>query len=237
MDSGNTKIQTRRSYYLFSPWLRIFHWIMVDSIIVLFVTGILIAKPLEIMALEPTQTSMLMYWVRNIHFLAAYAFCASFILRVYGFAVNKGDRLFPRFWEGHFYADTLDVALHYMLMKRFHRSYLRNPLARMSYAGLYVLVAIEVLTGFAIYCMTNPGGIGGFLFGWVNVLLGGEMMTHLVHHYTAWAIVLFTSGHLYMVTRAEFMEGESEVSSMFSGAKLLEHIPLDAADVAETEKA
>ncbi len=65
----------------------------------------------------------------------------------------------------------------------------------------------------------------------MNVWLGGEMMTHLVHHYTAWAIVLFTSGHLYMVTRAEFMEGESEVSSMFSGSKLLEHVPVDASDV------
>ena len=237
MEHDNMKIQKRREYYLFSPWLRIFHWIMVDSIIVLFVTGILIGKPLEIMALEPTQTSMLMNWIRNIHFLAAYAFCAAFILRVYGFIVNKGDRLFPRFWEGRFYADTIDVAMHYMLVKKFHRSYLRNPLARMSYAGLYVLVAIEVLTGFAMYYMTNPDGIGATLFSWVNVWLGGEMMTHLVHHYTAWAIVLFTSGHLYMVTRAEFMEGESEVSSMFSGSKLLEHIPEDAHEVDNAEKA
>lgn len=227
----DTRIQQRRAYYLFSPWLRIFHWVMVDSIIVLFVTGILIAKPLEIMALEPAQTHQLMNWVRNLHFLAAYAFCASFILRVYGFAVNKGDRLFPRFWEGHFYAETLDVALHYMLLKKSHKSYLRNPLARMSYAGLYALVAVEVLTGFAMYCMTKPNGVGGLLFGWVNVWLGGEMTAHLVHHYVAWAIVLFASGHLYMVTRAEFMEGESEVSSMFSGAKLLEHVPVDANEV------
>ena len=84
---------------------------------------------------------------------------------------------------------------------------------------------------------TLADGIGGTLFGWVNVWLGGEMMTHLVHHYTAWAIVLFTSGHLYSVTRAEFMEGESEVSSMFSGSKLLEHIPEDADEVDSAEKA
>ncbi|MBQ9377890.1 MAG: Ni/Fe-hydrogenase, b-type cytochrome subunit [Schwartzia sp.] len=231
----NTKIQQRRIYYLFSPWLRIFHWIMVDSIIVLFVTGILICKPLEIMAMEPSQTSMLMDWVRNIHFLAAYAFCASFVLRIYGFIVNKGDRLFPRFWEGHFYAETIDVALHYMLLKKSHKSYLRNPLARMSYAALYVLVAIEVLTGFAMYYMTEPDGIGATLFGWVNVWLGGEMMSHLVHHYTAWAIVLFASGHLYMVTRAEFMEGESEVSSMFSGSKFLEHVPVDANEIEDAK--
>ena len=33
------------------------------------------------------------------------------------------------------------------------------------------------------------------------------------------------------------MEGESEVSSMFSGSKLLEHIPEDADEVDSAEKA
>ena len=163
----------RKIFYLFSPFLRIFHWVMVDSIIVLFVTGILIGKPLGIMSLEPTQTIFLMDLVRKLHFLAAFVFCSAIILRIYGFIINRGDRLFPRFWEGHFYAETIDVALHYMLLKKSHKSYLRNPLARMSYAFLYVLVAIEILTGFAMYNMTEPMSIGGQMFGWVNVVLGG----------------------------------------------------------------
>lgn len=221
----------RKIFYLFSPFLRIFHWIMVDAIIVMFVTGILIAKPPEINALEPAQSMLLVNIIRQLHFLAAFGFCASFVFRVYGFIINKGDRLFPRFWEGHFYAETVDVALHYMFLRKAHKSYLRNPLARMSYFGLYVLVLIEVLTGFAMYNMSEPNAIGGLMFGWVNTVLGGEMMTHIVHHFTAWAIVLFASGHLYMVTRAEFMEGESEVSSMFSGSKILAHDPLDAKEL------
>ncbi|MBQ9364608.1 MAG: Ni/Fe-hydrogenase, b-type cytochrome subunit [Schwartzia sp.] len=222
------QVVQRKIFYLFSPFLRIFHWIMVDAIIVMFVTGILIAKPPEINAIEPAQSLLLIDIIRKIHFLAAFGFCASIIFRIYGFIINKGDRLFPRFWEGHFYAETIDVALHYMLLKKSHKSYLRNPLARMSYFALYVLVAIEILTGFAMYNMTEPNAIGGVLFGWVNTVLGGEMMTHIVHHFVAWAIVLFASGHLYMVTRAEFMEGESEVSSMFAGSKILTHDPIDA---------
>ncbi len=226
----------RRIYYLFSPFLRIFHWVMVDTIIVMFLTGILIGKPPEIMNLEPAQTMLLIDIIRKLHFLAAFIFCASLILRVYGFIINRGDRVFPRFWEGHFYAETVDVALHYRLLKKPHKCYLRNPLARMSYAFLYVLVTIEIFTGFAMYAMTNPFGIGGTLFGWVNVVLGGEMMTHLVHHYVAWGIILFATGHLYMVTRAEFMEGESEVSSMFAGSKILVHEPVDANEVLEPDK-
>ena len=222
------KVVKRREYYIFSPFLRIFHWIMVAMILVLFFTGMLITKPMNVTTTEPFFSITSMDLVRDIHFVAAFIFCAAFILRIYGFIVNKGDRLFPRVWEGHFYSETVEVALHYMLLKPHHSSFLRNPLARMSYAALYVLVAIEILTGFAMYYMTEPSAIGGTLFGWVNFILGSEMMTHIVHHYVAWFIILFAIGHLYMVIRAEFMEGESEVSSMFSGKKILAHVPKDA---------
>ena len=218
----------RKEYYIFSPFLRIFHWIMVVSILILFGTGLLITKPMDVAATEPYLTTTTVDLVRDIHFVVAFIFTASLILRIYGFIINKGDRLFPRVWEGHFYEETVDVALHYMLLKPHHASFLRNPLARMSYAGLYVLVAIEILTGFAMYFMTAPSATGGKLFGWVNTILGSEMMTHYVHHYVAWFIILFAIGHLYMVVRAEFMEGESEVSSMFSGKKILAHTPKDA---------
>ncbi|MBQ9614796.1 MAG: Ni/Fe-hydrogenase, b-type cytochrome subunit [Selenomonadaceae bacterium] len=230
------KEEKRKIYYLFSPFLRIFHWIMVVCIITLFVTGILITKPLQVMVAEPTYTMMSMDLIRNIHFVAAFLFCAAFILRIYGFIVNKGDRLFPRVWEGHFYWETIDVAMHYMLLKPHHAPFLRNPLARMSYAGLYVMVLIEILTGFAMYFMTEPSNIGGMLFGWVNVILGGELMTHLVHHYVAWAIILFAIGHVYMVLRADIMEAEGEASSMFSGVKFLEHVPRDANEVEPQKK-
>lgn len=225
----------RKIYYIFSPWLRIFHWIMAASIAVLFATGLMITEPWEIYAVEPTFSGMTMDTIRNIHFLAAYLFVAAFVFRIYGFIVNKGDRLFPRVWEGHFYREMVDVALHYMFLKTSHASYLRNPLARCAYAFLYVLVLIEILTGFAMYAANEPGGVTAPFFLWIHTALGNEYMTHVVHHYVAWAIILFVIGHVYMVIRAEFMEGESEVSSMFSGSKILAHEPLDANEINHPE--
>ena len=95
------------------------------------------------------------------------------------------------------------------------------------------MVLIEILTGFAMYYMTEPNNIGGMLFGWVNVVLGGEMVTHWVHHIVAWLIIVFAIGHVYMVLRADLMEAEGEASSMFSGVKFLEHVPLDAPEINE----
>ena len=220
----------RKEFYVFSPFLRIFHWIMVVMIVVLFCTGIIIATPLQSMNLEPTYSVTYMDLVRDIHFVAAFIFAASFVLRIYGFIINKGDRLFPHFWKGYFYRQTVEVAMHYMFLKFEHSSFLRNPLARGSYAFLYVLVAIEFITGFAMYYLVNPNSLLGAMSNLVLVVCGGEMMVHIIHHYVAWAIILFAVGHLYMVIRAEFMEGESEVSSMFSGYKFLIHNPKDATD-------
>ena len=224
----SVKEVNRKEYYIFSPFLRIFHWIMASQIVILFATGLLITKPMDVAIAEPVFSVTSMDLVRDIHFTSAFILCASLILRIYGFIINKGDRLFPRVWEGHFYEETVDVAMHYMLLKPHHASFLRNPLARGSYAALYLLLLIEILTGFAMYFMTNPSSIGGKMFGWVNTLVGSEMMSHYIHHYVAWFIILFAIGHIYMVIRAEFMEGESEISSMFSGKKILAHTPKDA---------
>ena len=76
------KEEKRKVYYLFSPFLRIFHWVMVLSIVTLFITGLLITKPVTVMGIEPTYTSMSMDWVRNIHFIAAFTFCATSAIRV-----------------------------------------------------------------------------------------------------------------------------------------------------------
>ena len=55
------KEEKRKVYYLFSPFLRMFHWIMVLCIIPLFITGLLITKPVTVMGIEPTYTSCLLY--------------------------------------------------------------------------------------------------------------------------------------------------------------------------------
>ena len=85
----------RKEFYVFSPFLRIFHWIMVVMIVVLFCTGVIIATPMQSINLEPTYSVTYVDLVRDIHFVAAFLFAASFVLRIYGFIINKGDRLSP----------------------------------------------------------------------------------------------------------------------------------------------
>lgn len=218
--------EKRRIYHVFSPFLRLFHWLMVFSLVALFVTGLLITKPIAVSATEPHFTTLSVDFVRNIHFIAAFIFSSSIMLRIYGFLINPGDRLMPRVWEGSFYRGMFDVALHYMFIKDTHPSYLRNPMARLSYGGFYAMAFVEILTGFAMY-IVDMNSLWGPIMSTMNISSGGVYMVHLVHHYVAWFIMLVAIGHMYMVVRADIMEGEGEASSMFSGIKLYRHRPVD----------
>ncbi|MBP2645345.1 MAG: hyaC [Firmicutes bacterium] len=233
MERGHSK-----QYYVFSPFLRIFHWLMVLSIVTLFTTGLYIGDPFFIgsQGLEPTYAvtgRLSMEIMRFIHFAAAYIFTVSFILRAYGFWRNKGDRLFPHFWKKQYYEDLLDVFLHYTFIKSSHKPCLRNPLARASYVALYFMVFIEIITGFAMYTMIKPNSWGAKIYGPVNQLLGDEYTVHIIHHYVAWLIILFAIVHVYMAARADFMDREGEISSMFSGVKFLPHEPVDIGDITD----
>ena len=60
-------------YYLFSPFLRIFHWLMVLSIIILFATGIVIMTPMSMgegQYVILNEWHLSVDWLRNLHFLA-----------------------------------------------------------------------------------------------------------------------------------------------------------------------
>ncbi|TCS78963.1 Ni/Fe-hydrogenase, b-type cytochrome subunit [Pectinatus cerevisiiphilus] len=231
MDSGKEMHLTR--YYIFSPFLRIFHWLMVVSIIVLFASGIVIMTPMSMgegqyVVLNNWHLSV--DWIRNLHFVAGFVLTASFLFRIYGYIINKGDRLLPNIFRMKFWDDLVEVMMHYCLLKYSHKQFLRNPMARMSYVAIYGLIVVEMLTGFAMYFQVNPNGVGSFLFGWL-VIPYGEMFLHVVHHIVAWCIFLFAAIHVYMVVRADFMEREGEISSMISGTKVLAHLPDDINDI------
>jgi Ni/Fe-hydrogenase 1 B-type cytochrome subunit len=208
---------------------------MVIATAILFITGLYIGNPFFSGSggIEPTvaiQAFLSMERVRFIHFLAGWILSASFVFRIYGFMINRGDRLLPEFWKKAYWEGLKDITRHYLFITSTHRPYLRNPLARTSYVGLYGLMAVIILTGFAMYYQINPYSRGAKLVGWIIPLLGGEYSVHWLHHIVAWFIVLFIIVHVYMVIRADVMEKEGEISSMFSGIKYM-HQPTDIEDI------
>lgn len=236
----NLRTNKTKGYYIFSPFVRIYHWTMVICVLILFFTGLYIGNPALLGKLgEPTYVVghfLSMENIRKLHFFAAFILTTASILRLYGALVEKGDRLFPRFWRKEFYEGAWWAVKHYLFVKTDERFYLRNQLARFSYLAIYVMIFILIITGAAMYSQIYPNVFYAQLFAPINDFLT-EYGTHQVHHILSLILILFVIIHVYLAFRADLTEHNGEISSMFSGIKYFpaDVVPYDIHDILDNK--
>jgi len=214
----------RRWVYLWQWPIRAMHWAAALSIVVLVVTGFYIGQPYFMTGGE-ASAHYLMGWVRFLHFAAAGVFVATAIIRVYWlFAGNKFER-----WRALFPITRTDwvnvfkqVKFYLMIQPEKAPRYLgHNPLQQFSYTGMYAVALAQVVTGFAMYGQSRPGGLWYTVFGWVVPLLGGIQVVHFVHHVLSWAFLIFVPIHIYLALRADVLERTGTISSIVSGGRFV----------------
>ena len=213
-----------RWVYLWGWPIRAMHWAAVASIVVLVVTGFYIGAPYLVTSGE-ASAHYLMGWMRFLHFTAAGVFVATGIVRVYWLVA--GDK-FER-WRALFPVLKQDwinlwkqVKFYLMIQPEKAPHYLgHNPLQQFSYTGLYIIAMVQVVTGFAMYGQSRPGGFWYTLFGWVVPLLGGIQVVHFVHHVLTWVFIIFLPIHIYLALRADLLERTGTISSIISGGRFV----------------
>jgi Ni/Fe-hydrogenase b-type cytochrome subunit len=211
-----------RWVFLWGWPIRATHWTAVACFIVLIVTGLYIGRPYFITGGE-ASSHYLMGGVRLVHFVAAGVLVACGILRVYWlFAGNRFERwaaLFPvratdwvNLWKQIKFYLLIDPekAPHYLG---------HNPLQQMSYTALYAVVVVEILTGFALYAQSAPGGPWATMLGWIAPLFGGIQIVRFVHHIVVWVVLIFAPIHIYLTLRADLLERTGTISSIISGGR------------------
>ena len=213
-----------RWVYLWEWPIRLMHWAAALSIVVLVVTGFYIGKPYFITHGE-ASAHYLMGWMRFLHFTAAGVFVATALVRLYWmFAGNQFERwkaLFPvrkKDWINAF----KQVKFYLMIQPEKAPHYLgHNPLQQFSYTGIYAVALAQVVTGFAMYGQSRPGGLWYTLFGWIVPLLGGIQVVHFVHHVLTWTFLIFIPIHIYLAMRADLLERTGTISSIISGGRFV----------------
>jgi len=208
--------------------VRIFHWVNFIAITSLIATGILIGNPPAIMSgVEATNQ----YWFginRFIHFASAYIFTLNILYRVFwSFMGNKYANwkvFFPFTKKGlKKLKEVLVTDIFLINPKKYdfsHHSVGHNPLAAIGYAGFFILVIVQIATGFGLYA-DNATWWFPKLFTWVVPLLGGDAFTRLTHHIVMWIIIMFTVLHIYLVFFHDWLDGRGETSSMIGGYKFV----------------
>ncbi|PDT36625.1 MULTISPECIES: Ni/Fe-hydrogenase, b-type cytochrome subunit [Sinorhizobium] len=215
----------RLSVHVYDAPVRIWHWVNASSIMILALTGYLIASPLTSVSGE-ASANYLMGRIRFIHFAAAQILTVLLILRVYWVfvgGVHARQIFYIPIWSDRFWKEWSHEVRWYMFMAPQPRKYLgHNPLARFTMFLMFTMpLFFMVITGFALY--SDGAGRDSWeymLFGWVFSIWPNSQDIHTNHHLGMWVILIFAIVHIYVAVREDIMSSQSIISSMISGERL-----------------
>lgn len=214
--------EAKETVYVWDMPVRITHWVNVASILVLSLTGYFIANPF-VGTHGPATNQFLMGTIRFIHFTVAFVFTVSVLFRVYwAFAGNKYARWgqFLPARRGRQRALVKMVGYYTFLRREPPAEVGHNPLAGVTYIGLYILFGLQIATGFALYSQPFHDGVWKTLFGWMIVAFGAPVV-RLVHNIIMYLIIAFTIHHVYSAVLIDIEERSGLVSSIVTGYKSL----------------
>jgi Ni/Fe-hydrogenase 1 B-type cytochrome subunit len=215
--------EAKVTLYVWDLPVRITHWVNVASILVLSVTGYYIANPF-IQTQGIATDEFLMGTVRFVHFTTAFIFTVSVLFRVYWAVASRAryarwDQFLPL--RAPRQRALLRMVGYYTFLRKEPPPEIgHNPLAGVTYMGLYGLFALQILTGFALYSIPFHGGIWPTLFGWIITIFGTQPV-RLVHTLVMFLIIAFTIHHVYSAILIDIEERSGLVSSIVTGSKSL----------------
>lgn len=223
--------EPKETVYVWELPVRVTHWVNVTAILILSVTGYYIANPF-LTTHGPATEQFLMGAIRFVHIATAMVFTVSVLFRLYwAFAGNRFARWsqFLPVRRRRLRALFRMIGYYTFLRKDPPAEVGHNPLAGITYTGLYVLFAIQIATGFALYSLPFHGGFWPTTFGWIVTLFGAQPV-RLVHFIIMWLIIAFTIHHVYSAVLIDIEERSGLVSSIVTGAKSLTSSRIAAAE-------
>ncbi len=223
MSTDTATSRKEEAIYVYEAPVRIWHWINALCILMLCITGYLIASPPPSVGGE-ASASFLFGWIRYLHFASAYIVIVGFLGRIYwAFVGNSHAReiFLPPIWRPDFWSGMLHEIKWYAMVTSEPEKYAgHNPLATLVMHVMFVWgTMFMIITGLALY--GEGTGMGSWQYNWfsswVIPLFGQSQDVHTWHHLGMWVIICFAIIHIYAAIREDIMSRQSIISSMFSG--------------------
>jgi len=210
----------RKRVYAWEFPVRLTHWINVLCIIALSITGFYIGNPF-IHAVSLTQ--YIMGWMRFIHFIAAYTFLFSMIVRLYwAFMGNKYASWkvwFP--FTGKRLSDLWGALKFYLFIsKKPPYAVGHTALAGLTYLFVFAIFIFQIISGFALYSIVQEGTVWMILGGWLRGMMHLQTI-RLLHHLAMYVILAFAEVHIYIGWFLDLKERNGLMGSIFSGYKFV----------------
>lgn len=211
--------------------VRVSHWFIFLPVVVLSFTGYYIHNPFFV---ARSSTVFLMATMRFVHVVAGFVFISAFLLRIYWFFQGNewsNWRAFiplrRRQWRGM----GKMVAYYSLVRKDLVHHVGHNALAGVTYLLILTLMAIEIITGLALYTQVRGGWLLAPLFGWIPQLIDIQNI-RLIHFGIMFAFFAFVIHHVYSAVLISWEERNGLIESIFTGYKFVprDELEEDASD-------
>ena len=197
--------------------VRLVHWLLFFSILILAATGYYIGDPFF-------SGQLVMARVREVHLYTSIVFTLCVLVRIYwAFAGNRYARwseLIPI--SARRVRSLWKSILFYSFLRHEPDEYVgHNGLAGLTYAIIFGVYFVMIATGLALYQVYVPVGSPLRVFAFLIPFFGGLQIARLIHHVGMWVILIFMVVHLYFVVLYSAIERMGIFDSMLSGFKFV----------------
>ena len=224
--AGTSARRERRPICVWQLPVRIAHWTIAGSIVVLSATGYYIHHPfwgpaagIRGVARDP---GFLMGSVRSLHLITGFVFIAALIGRFYWACVGNQWGSWRAYWplEDWQRRDMKDTVRYYALLRREPPPATgHNPLAAAAYIVLYGGLALAALSGLVLYAWEYGKAPWTSVLGWTYDVVSIQQI-RLLHFLLMFWFIAFVVHHVYSAVLIDIEEQNGELSSMVTGWKL-----------------
>jgi Ni/Fe-hydrogenase 1 B-type cytochrome subunit len=205
--------------YVWEWPVRLTHWLIAGSIVVLSATGIYISRPFVV-----SNSATFMATVKAVHSYTAIVFALAVLSRLAWMLIGNSYARWHNFLPVHRHRrkGLIRTFEFYVFLLRKPPGYVgHNPLAGMTYVLVFFLYLVMIGTGFAMYSASAHVGSPMRLFQLLIPLFGGLQGARVVHHIVMWLLLGFAVHHVYSAILMSQVEANATIESIVSGYKFV----------------
>lgn len=206
--------------YVWEWPVRFSHWTLVVTIISLSVTGFYMHAPY---VAARGHEAWVMGWMRFVHIVSAYAFTLAMLVRLVWFFL--GNRW--AHWSQYIPLTKgrrqgfVAIAKYYGFMAWSSVAYIgHNPVAGFAYLVVYMMVIVEIFTGFAMFALVVGSPTLKIFFGWLPGLINIQYLRE-IHFLVMFGFWMFFIHHIYTAVLVAVEERSGLMESIFTGFKFV----------------
>jgi Ni/Fe-hydrogenase 1 B-type cytochrome subunit len=216
-----------RRVYVWDSVVRGTHWLIALSLLVLSATGIYIGYPF-LVVVGQARDHFVTGTIRAVHLYAGIAFAVSLLARFFwlfaGPPLARWDQFIPvdlqRRKEGR------EVLGFYLFLRKHPPLFVgHNPLAGATYAVVWGICVLMVVTGVGLHAVDARPGWFMHGFAFIPRCFGGIAYTRLIHHAGMWLLWGFFAHHVFSAREVGTYEKNGIFESIITGFKWLPKKP------------